>query len=142
MEAVDRVRELTDIIGRLARLIAEENEKLAAHKLAEIAPMQDEKARLARLYEQHVKQVGESPEVLADLEEADRSLLKEASVDLAKRMEENERRLKTGAQAIERLMKAVADAVRSKRGDVPLYGAKGAVTGAPQALSITVNQTL
>lgn len=142
MDTKDRVRELTDIIGRLARLIADENEKLAAHKVEEIAPMQDEKARLARLYEQHVRQVGESPEVLAELDDADRTELKEASADLAKRMEENERRLKTGAQAIERLMKAVAEAVRTKRGDVPLYGAKGATAGIPQPLSITVNQTL
>jgi hypothetical protein len=114
---------LPEVMDQLAELLAAETQLVTAGRVAEIAAMQSEKLRLARLYEQAFRAFDPNNAPPS----ARTPALAVAAARLARAATENERALRIGGAATRRLIEMVVDSIKSQQSAVRGYG----VTRAP-----------
>lgn len=128
----------------LCDLLEYENDALARHDAATVRELAENKASLARIYEQAVAPMADEPHLVDSLEPEQKDELMGLGHRLKDLIEENARRLKAEMEACQMLMDAVVNAVRTTRTSAVTYGRAGHVEGhaASEANSLTFNQTL
>jgi hypothetical protein len=127
MTSEEHMKRLLGAIGRLTQILREENDKLSqpgrAKGLKEIVA---EKESASRVYEQHMKALGNGgtlKTVSPDLKKR----LSEAAQTLSELMDENRRKLEVKMEAAKTLFKIIADAAKEYRAASGTYGNSGAV---------------
>ena len=128
----------------LCDLLEVENEALSRHDAATVRDLAENKAALARIYEQSVLPLAEDPALADDLEPEQREELTELGRRLQTLVETNARMLKAEMEACQRLMDAVVSAVKSNASNTVTYGRAGAFDNhkGPDSNSVSFNQTL
>lgn len=128
----------------LCDLLEVENQALAAHDSETVRLLADNKAALARIYEQSVLPMAEDPGLVDTLEPEQREELAALGGRLKDLIEENARRLKAEMEACQRLMDSVIAAVKTNANHTVTYGHAGAFDNhrGPEANSVSFNQTL
>ncbi|MGE5545646.1 MAG: flagellar protein FlgN [Solirubrobacterales bacterium] len=128
----------------LCDLLEVENEALARHDASTVHELSENKAALARIYEQTVLPLAEDPSLADALEPEQREELTELGRRLQELVEANARMLKAEMEARQRLMDAVVSAVKSNSNQNVTYGRRGAFDShlGPEANSVSFNQTL
>lgn len=130
--------------SNLCDLLEVENEALAAHDAETVKALADNKAALARIYEQAVLPMAENPALVEILEPERKEELGALGARLKALVEENAMRLKAEMEARHRLMDAVVGAVRTNTISTVTYGPAGRFgeqsTG--EGNSLAINQTL
>jgi hypothetical protein len=122
----------TTIAGILADLLERETTLVRATKLTEIGPLQPEKIRLTLLFQKTLEKSGK-PVGKAWTAAAER--LAQAAID-------NERALRVGRAATDRLIATVISAVRKSRGPATTYVAKRCQTREARMAGITLDRKL
>lgn len=128
----------------LCELLEYENEALAAHDTTAVRELAENKAALARIYEQAVAPMADEPELVDTLEPEQKEELMGLGNRLKELVEENARRLKAEMEAYQMLMDAVVNAVKTTKTGTVTYGRAGVVEGhaANETNSLSFNQTL
>ena len=128
----------------LCELLEYENEALAAHDAATVRELTENKAALARIYEQSVAPMADEPHLLDTLELEQKNELMSLGIRLKDLVEENARRIKAEMEAYQMLMDAVVTAVKTTKTNSVTYGRAGKVEDhvPGDANSLSFNQTL
>lgn len=128
----------------LCDLLEYENEALARHDSLTVRELSENKAALARIYEQAVAPMAETPELADALEPEQREELTGLGHRLKDLVEENARRIKAEMEAYQMLMDAVVSAVKANTVATVTYGRAGAFEGqtSGEKNSLAFNKTL
>jgi hypothetical protein len=132
---------LAVLAAALADLLERETALVRRMKIAEIAPLQAEKTRLTQLLRMSLKPREGEPATAALAGRAKAEWLV-AGTRLAQAAMENERALRIGRAATERLVAAIAAAVRQSRRPPTAYGAGRAAAPALSVAGIAVDHRL
>ena len=103
--------DLIAVSGALAALLERETAELAAMRLEAAERLKDEKARLTRRYRAQVEELRHGRIALGGAPAALRAEVAAAAARLAAAAVENERALRAGRAAVERVVAAIAEAV-------------------------------
>ncbi len=129
-----RVRALMEITQSLSAIFAQENELLETQRPREIAPLQAEKARLAAVYAQSIRDVAQNR---AAVQSADNGLLAELR-DITAAFEARAARqrslLEGAAKAGEGVVKAIAEEAAAQERSQS-YGSNAAPKPAPISIN-------
>lgn len=147
MDSATRLRDLIVVAGRLITLVTEETRQLEAYQTNEFAALQDEKARLTRLYAGLVRDLKRDPELLAAADKAVREELSEVLERFSAAAQANASALEMARAANERVMRAIIEAASAQQNAVAGYSRAGTAATPTRAqtarpLSISVNQRL
>lgn len=128
----------------LCDLIEFENEALARHDSLTVRDLSENKAALARIYEQVVAPMADEPELAEALEPEQKEELMALGQRLKQLVEANARALKAEIEATQMFMDAVVGAVKATSTHTTHYGRAGAFEGPAvgEANSVSFNQTL
>lgn len=128
----------------LCELLEVENEALAMHDTRTVRELADNKAALARIYEQSVVPMAEDPSLAEALEPEQKEELMALGQRLQTLVEENARKLRAEIEACQTMMDAMVAAVKETAGNTVTYGRAGAFDGhkGPEHNSLSFNQTL
>ena len=140
-----KVEALIHIASRLISVLEREVSLLREMKSSEVAGLQPEKMQLVVAYEDHVRALASTPDILENVSPA----LHDEFATVAERfdaaMTENRRALTAAREAQDRFLKAVVKAAREKKDTFSPYSQKGTVggggrrKGAPSPLSLSLN---
>jgi hypothetical protein len=147
MDSATRLRDLIVVAGRLITLVTEETRQLQAYQTDEIGALQDDKARLTRLYAGLVRDLKRDPELLSAADRAVREELSDVLQRFNAAAEANAEALNMARAANERVMRAIIDAASAQQNAVAGYSRAGTAAApsrmqATRPLSISVNQRL
>jgi Lon protease-like protein len=147
MDSAARMRDLIVVAGRLITLVTEETRLLEAYRTSDIGALQEEKARLSRVYVGLVRDLKRDPELLAAVEKAVREELSDVLKRFEAAAEANANALNMAREANERVMRAIVEAAAAQQTTVAGYSRTGALAApskvaASRPLSMTVNQRL
>ena len=144
MNANARAQELITVSQSLIQVMTEEIETLKAGKVAEIEPMQTQKAALTGVYESHLRGAAEDPAAFGAMEEEIRDRLAEVTTRFQSVAKENAVAVRAALDMNARLVRVIADAVvggtpvaagYTKSGAAPGGQSRGAVSPAPASLN-------
>ena len=144
MNARQRVDDLITIGGRLADLLAKENDALRSRESKGVSALVDDKLMITRIYESRVKGMIESPEDLTKVEGDLRDRLRLLGTKIRDLMEENAQLLRVAIEAHRRVAEVIAEAVKASQPGLRTYSAAGARgrPSKPQTIPLTVNRAL
>ncbi len=128
MIAQDAVRyeDLVWCCTNLCELLEVENDAIRAHDAETVRDLAENKAALARLYEQSVQPMAEDPALLETLSEDQREELRALGTQLGQLVSDNVRLLKAEMECCERLMDALVSTAKSQAANTVAYGRSGA----------------
>jgi len=142
MELEASVDEVLHAAIDLINITSQETELLRMLRPNEIAPIMEEKARIASFYTDLLKKVDRRRNAFADLPEDLKDEVRETSDWVKLIVGENARLLRAATDANERMLVAIKEAAEEKYGaEAPTYTAKGAVSG-PGRMGRPVTVTL
>jgi hypothetical protein len=114
--------DLIAVQNALSDLLERETCALATMQLKDATVLKDEKARLTRRYRAQLEEVRAKRTVLPEAQSPEHVALLTAATRLAGVAAENERALRAGRAAVERVVAAIADAVSSNQKRLASYG--------------------
>ena len=145
MSAKERVDDLIALSGRLADVLAQENDALRARKPAVVVSLLDHKLALCRAYENRCKLIDEAPTSLNGAGAEGRNRLKGLGETIHGLMEENAVLLRAAIEAHRRIMDVIGEAVRSSKAAANTYsrtGVAGVASRRPEAAPLTLDRSL
>ena len=113
--------DLIAVSNALADLLERETAALAAMRLEEATALKDEKARLTRRYRAQLEELRAKRTALPVPQSPEHIELLTVATRLAGVAAENERALRAGRAAIERVVAAIAEAITSKQKRLASY---------------------
>lgn len=114
--------DLIAVQNALADLMEQETAALSTMRLKEATKLKDEKARLTRRYRAQLEEVRAKRTALPAAQSPEHVALLTAAARLADVAAENERALRAGRAAVERVVAAIAEAVTSNQKRLASYG--------------------
>ena len=126
-----RAHELIGVSESLIHVMTQEIELLKDGKVSEIASLQEQKASLAGIYENHLRTAAVEPGTFAGLEPGVRSNLEQVSVRFQQAAAENANAVRAAMEMNARLVKVIADSVTSAAPSAAGYTKTGAAPGGP-----------
>ena len=133
---------MLDLMLRLADLLAHETKLVRAGRVANIAPLQEEKLRQSARYQKAIKELEASGAKIVALPAPLRAQIVAASNRLAAAVSENERALRVGRAATRRLLDMVVESVRAQVKPLSRYTARLAPARHAPRLAVTVDRRL
>ena len=131
MEAVDRIKSLIELTESLSDIFVEENILLSTQRPSAIAPLQEEKARLAAAYAQSIREVATSRTAVSGADSALLRKLRTITKTFQERAADQHALLEGARQAAEGVVNAVAEEAAKDKQPSKYAGDAGAVTPAP-----------
>jgi hypothetical protein len=128
----------------LCELLEVENEALSRHDATTVRDLAENKAALARVYEQSVEPMNDDPELVDALDEDQRDELKALGGRLAQLVTDNVRMLRAEMECRERLIEAIANAAKNRATNSVAYSRAGAFeipTKSSDRPSVALNKT-
>ena len=146
MNAETRVNDLIVIGGRLAELLKEENLSLRARRTEDIAGFLGDKTALSRAFESRFKGLADKPDELAGIDVEQGERLRGITERIHTLIEDNDRLLRVALAAHEKMVEAIAEAVKSSQPGPSIYpraGRRGTTTdGGAKSTPISLDQAL
>lgn len=142
-EATVPYEDIVWVCNNLCDLLEYENEVLAQHDRNSVRELSENKAALARLYEQLVAPMADEPTLVNTLEPEQKEELMVLGSRLRDLVEENAMRLKAEMEACQMLMEAVVSAVKSSAANTVTYNQAGTFGAQPGSdhQSLSINRT-
>ena len=147
MEPMERLERMVELTDQLSDLVETENLALAERRFLDVEALLEEKATLARLYENSMKDLDEAQLDWKAIEPELNEKLTVAGTRLANAMGENTLRLEVGMTANRTVIDLFAEAVQTATPHSGTY-AKNGRTGkegtraAANSLSVALDQSL
>ena len=147
MDVIGRINDLIIISTGLAELLTRENEALRERRPKEVAELLDDKTTLCKAYETRLRGLADEEEALAEVDPDLRERLRGLGEKVLELTEANARLLKIGMEANRRVVKSVAEAVKTSRPSANTYSANGSATSnagsaSQQSVPISVDRSL
>lgn len=147
MEPVERLEAMLELTEDLAEMTEAENLALADHRHGDVAAMLEDKAVLARLYENNMRDLEDCNLDWAAIDTGLRDKLRAAGERLRDAVEENTMRLEVGIVANRTVMEHLAQAMKTQVPHAGTYSRKGrtgreGATASANSLAISLDQTL
>ncbi len=150
MNTEAKIKDLITLTGNLADLLERENIALREHRPADVAGLLNEKQTLSRVYEARIIRFGkltETPDAFKDMNPELLERLKALGGKVNALMDVNERLLKVAIEANQRVMEAIANAVKGNNPGPGVYSASGVVRDDPgkagsMTSPVSVNRSL
>lgn len=134
---------LIRVTQRLSSLMETEVDLLRGNRARDIKALQSDKESLTAVYQRLMSDLKTAPTALHGIDDGRRNALERAAAKLETSAMGNAIALRTAVEANNRLMEAIADAIRSRSNENSTYGANAQVEASRQApLNVSVNQTL
>lgn len=137
------VEELIGVAGRLVATLEQETALLSEMKTAEVRPIQEEKARLARAYEERVQALKSKPDLVQAAGKAIAQEFEACATKLADASQANAVALRAAKAANERLLQCIVDAAAAQENAHHGYTRQGVATRngytAPERVSLSLN---
>jgi hypothetical protein len=127
--------DLISISTALADLLDRETSALSAMKVNEATALKDEKARLTRRYRAHLEELRAGRATLPAVASPARGQLTAVATRLADAAIDNERALRAGRAAVERVVAAIADAVALNQKRLAAYAPPRHAPSRPRPLA-------
>ena len=127
--------ELIAVQNALADLLERETAALSAMRFNDAIKLKDDKARLTRRYRAQLEEVRAKRTALPAAQSPDHIALLGAATRLAGIAAANERALRAGRAAVERVVAAIAEAVTSNQKRLASYGPPRHAPVRPRAVS-------
>ncbi len=127
--------------ARLAQVMAQEADLLAAMKISEIEPLQKEKNTLARALEAQLKKLRQYPELRDAINDDEQEDLRELIGVFNEIRDENMRRLLSAKEVNQKVVEAITEVV-NEQNRKPTYTEDGANDTLFDSLSVTLNKTI
>ena len=127
--------DLIAVSNALADLLERETAALAAMRLKDAAALKDEKARLTRRYRAHPEEVRAKRTAPPARQSPEHVELLTVATRLADVAAENERALRAGRAAVERVVAAIAEAVTTNQKRVASYAPPRHAPPRPRAIA-------
>lgn len=134
------IDEMLDATQRLSELLMEEAEHLKAMRVAELAPLQEEKLRLTRLLETAQARMAADPGFVTKANAAQREELLLLADDLAFAVEENFRHVSVARAVNSRVMQAISEVVSDHQRPATYDRSGMASSRAHLTVSLNLNQ--
>lgn len=125
MEPMERLEKMVELTDRLSDLVETENLALAERRFTDVEAMLEEKAMLARLYENSMKDLDEAKLDWTAIEPELHEKLTAAGTRLANAMGENTMRLEVGMTANKTVIDLFAEAVQEATPHSGTYSRNG-----------------
>lgn len=135
------IRDVITLTARLAQLLAEEVDLLAAMKIAKIQDLQKEKQFLIGALESHKKLVRKHPHLIDTIPSRDKHDLEAVVHVFEDILQENHSKLVVAREVNQRIVQAIAEVVKETSNSRIYNGQGTAGTFGSESLSITLNQT-
>jgi hypothetical protein len=129
---------LVALAALLADLLERETGLVRALKIAEIAPLQGEKTRLTHAFQKALKQLGGT----ANMPPAIKSQWLVVGRRLSDAATENERALRAGRAATERLIATIVNAVKQSRRPHAVYSPRRGAAREPRIAGVALDRRL
>ena len=146
MNAATRVNDLIVIGGRLAELLEKENGALRARRAKDVAGSIEDKTTLSHAFESRFKGLADKPDELAEIDVEQGERLRGVTERVHALVEENDRLLKVALAAHEKMVEAIAEAVKSSQPGPSIYtraGQRGTTTdGGAKNAPVSLDQAL
>lgn len=143
MDPIDRVKELIFIVERMNEIMRKENAHLKKHEIKAIGETLEEKNKLSRFYEKHVKVLAMRADELKEVDAELREHLKEISKEMEELSTINGRLLKEGMSVGRRVINLIADAAKKNTPTAGTYGGDGTIGGPKGTINaVSLNQEL
>lgn len=126
--------DLIAVQNALADLLERETAALTTMRLEDASALKDEKARLTRRYRAQLEELRAKRTALPVAQSAEHVALLTAATRLAGVAAENERALRAGRAAVERVVAAIAGAVKSSQKRLASYGPPRHAPARPRAM--------
>jgi len=134
---------LIRVTQRLSALMETEVDLLRGNRARDIKALQSDKESLTAVYQRMMMDLKQAPAALHGIDDGRSNALRRAAAKLEKSAMGNTIALRTAVEANNRLMEAIADAIRSRSSENSPYGANAQLGTSRQApLNVSVNQTL
>ncbi len=114
-DAVERIKSLIEITESLSNIFVEENNLLSTQRAAAIAPLQEEKARLAAAYAQSIRDIAANRGVVGGADSALLTKLRGITKTFEERAADQHALLTGARQAAEGVVKAVSEEVAASK---------------------------
>ena len=145
-QAIRRADDLQQATTRLSELLEHEVALLRDMRVHDIEALQDDKNSATSTYHKLMHETQRQPEILRQLDDRRRDRLRNLAERLATATSANAIALSVAIRANQRVMQAIADAVRAEQAKEQLYSRDGRLSGGnPRArapLSISIDQRL
>ncbi|MEZ5931390.1 MAG: hypothetical protein R3F54_05485 [Alphaproteobacteria bacterium] len=143
MEPLEKAAILMTLMKRLGQIMDHERALLASMRLDDLKELQEEKAALAEAYEVEMARLRKAPETFAKLDDNSRRQIEGAMRRFQEAAQSNMRALAAAQTVVDKLVRSIADGLaRHRRG--PCYGPPG--TGAHhtsgEVISVAFNRKL
>lgn len=134
---------LIRVTERLSALMDSEVELLRGQRARDIKALQSDKESLTAVYQRLMSDLQGAPGSLRGIDDGRKQALRRAASKLEESALGNAIALRTAVEANNRLMEAIADAIRDRSNENAPYGANAQMNGGTrQPLTVSVNQTL
>lgn len=134
---------LIRVTERLSELMSTEVDLLRGNRARDIKALQSDKESLTAVYQRLMTDLQSAPQALDGIDDGRRHALRRAANKLEHSAMGNAIALRTAVEANNRLMEAIADAIRSRSNENATYGANAQAAASKHApLNVSVNQTL
>lgn len=142
-----RAHEIMELATALIQLMTREIEALKAHKVADIEPIQAQKASLSDLYHKHIQAIAADPAGMAALDEKIRDELRKLAAQVETTARENAQRVRAALDMNTGIVDRIAQLAQGNRSTASGYTATGAKPAAAYSRAtiqapITLNQQL
>ena len=125
-EDVVRFDDLVWCCTNLCELLQVENDAIASHDAETVRDLAENKAALARLYEQSVQPMADEPGLIETLNAEQKEELKLLGTQLAHLVRDNVRLLRAEMECCDRLMEALVGAAKTQATSTVAYSRGGA----------------
>lgn len=147
MEPMERLEKMVELTDQLSDLVETENLALAERRFLDVEALLEEKATLARLYENSMKDLDEAQLDWKAIEPELNEKLTVAGTRLANAMGENTLRLEVGMTANRTVIDLFAEAVQTATPHSGTYSKNGrtgkeGTRAAANSLSVALDQNL
>ncbi|MBI5162910.1 MAG: flagellar protein FlgN [Magnetospirillum sp.] len=136
--------DLVWVCTTLCELLQVENDALARHDPVTVAELAENKAALARLYEQAVEPMAVQPELVDTLSDEQKEELKALGAQLQQMIEANAAMLMAEQTAAQMMLDAMVNAAKKEATSSVVYNKKGTLDPSirPEGKVLAVNRTL
>ena len=127
---------------RLSELLEHEVALLRDMRVSDIEALQDAKSNATNVYHKLMHETQRQPDVMRQIDSARRDKLRDLAERLATATSQNAIALNAAIRAHQRVMQAIADAMRAQQTTERPYGSDGSSRRGPVPISISIDERL
>lgn len=138
----EKLSGLMSIMSRLCTVLQKENALMKQQRTSECAALFEEKEKAAAAYEQAFGFFARHKEILLDLPEKQRAIVKKAAQTVKRLSDENGRLLKANIDATQILLNAIVQDVKEQSKEKQMYTESGDVGRKKNPAAVSFNEVL